>query len=182
MVTAGVRNLYGETLNLYMRPIGDVDDRTLRELKASLSSIFKVNVIIDRTMDIPDIAYNPKRNQYNSSLILNEMMKSLPQDASKVLGIIDVDLFVPRLNFVFGEARDSVAVISITRLRQEYYGLSGDDLLFGERVLKEAVHEVGHMYGLGHCTDRLCVMHFSNCLDDTDIKDYHFCSTCGAFK
>ncbi|MBI5187681.1 MAG: archaemetzincin family Zn-dependent metalloprotease [Nitrospirae bacterium] len=97
----------------------------------------------------------------------------------KVLGIVDHDLYVPQLNFVFGEAGRKMAVISLTRLRQEFYGLSEDRGLFHKRTLTEAVHELGHTYGLGHCRNPRCVMFFSNSLMDTDRKGPEFCLGCG---
>lgn len=84
------------------------------------------------------------------------------------------------MNFVFGEAglSGSFSVISITRLSQKFYGLPEDDGIFFDRVIKEAVHELGHTYGLRHCSDSSCVMFFSNSLSDTDRKGSSFCMSC----
>jgi len=97
-----------------------------------------------------------------------------------LLGVADVDLYVPSLNFVFGEAdpSDRVAVISVTRLRQSFYGLRDDTALFLDRVGKEAVHELGHVFNLRHCTQPRCVKFFSNSLADTDWKEDDFCNRC----
>jgi len=123
-------------------------------------------------------AYNPERKQYFSSELLACLKKS--EGDEKVVGIADVDLYVPRLNFVFGEADivSGTAVVSLCRLRQEYYGLTSDEALFLERATKEIVHELGHTFGLGHCPNSKCVMHFSNSLADTDLKDMYFCNKC----
>ena len=91
-----------------------------------------------------------------------------------------MDIYASGLNFVFGEADPSsgVAVVSLWRLRQERHGLPEDKNLFRQRALKEAVHELGHIFGLSHCPDLRCVMHFSNSLADTDRKEPNFCSKC----
>jgi len=98
----------------------------------------------------------------------------------KVVGIADVDLYVPRLNFVFGEADigAGTAIVSLCRLRQEHYGLDPDEALFLERATKEIIHELGHTFGLEHCPNNKCVMHFSNSLADTDVKKARFCDKC----
>jgi archaemetzincin len=96
----------------------------------------------------------------------------------RILGIIDLDLYVSKLNFVFGEARQRVAIISLTRLRNEFYNLPKDETLFRKRVFTEAVHELGHTYGLRHCVNPNCVMFFSNTLTDTDKKGPDFCQRC----
>jgi len=123
-------------------------------------------------------AYNPQRKQYFSSKLLASLKKSEREE--RVVGIADVDLYVPRLNFVFGEADivSGAAIVSLYRLRQEYYGLAPDEALFLERATKEIVHELGHTFGLGHCPNNKCVMHFSNSLADTDLKGASFCSSC----
>jgi archaemetzincin len=96
----------------------------------------------------------------------------------KILGIVDRDLYVPELNFVFGLAHTKGAVISLTRLRQGFYDLPENESRFHQRVLIEAVHELGHTYGLGHCNNPHCVMFFSNSLTDTDRKGSKFCNNC----
>jgi archaemetzincin len=94
------------------------------------------------------------------------------EEEEKILGVVDIDLYAPGLNFVFGEAdmNSGVAIISLCRLRPEHYGLPPDESLFLERVIKEAIHELGHTYGLGHCHNSRCVVYFSNSLPDTDRK------------
>lgn len=98
----------------------------------------------------------------------------------RILLVVDQDLFVPDLNFVFGEAEigGPAAIISLTRLRPEFYRLKPDRNVFRERTAKEAVHELGHTFGLVHCRNSSCVMFFSNSLLDTDRKKNDFCSAC----
>jgi archaemetzincin len=97
-----------------------------------------------------------------------------------VLGVTGVDLTAPGLNFVFGLAdpRSRAAVISLARLYPEFYGQPRDPRRFKARAVKEAVHELGHLLGLGHCPDPACVMSFSNSLADTDKKGPGFCAPC----
>jgi archaemetzincin len=165
-------------VNITLKPLGNIADEIMDELKDRVGGIFHCPVEIKAGFIDLAQAYNPEREQYLSSKLLVSLKKSEREE--RVVGIADVDLYVPRLNFVFGEADivSGTAIVSLYRLRQEYYGLAPDDALFLERATKEIVHELGHTFGLGHCPNNICVMHFSNSLADTDLKDAHFCTKC----
>jgi len=166
-------------MSILLVPVGGIDQQVIEKLRGDLSKIFNKQVGIGQGMPHPDYAYNKKRNQYLSTAILKTFMEQKEYMAyGKVLGIVDQDLYVIELNFVFGEAGQKAAVISLTRLRQEFYRLPQDWNLFYKRALTEAVHELGHTYGLGHCKNYHCVMFFSNSLMDTDRKGPEFCSEC----
>ena len=160
--------------------VGKVDGRILGGLQESVGNIFEKEVCMGRALNSPHYAFNGKRKQYFSTAILLKLKEIERGMGDRVLGVTEHDLYVPSLNFVFGEAdlENRVAIISLRRLRQEFYGLSEDMDRLKERAIKEAVHELGHTYGLGHCSNPLCVMHFSNSLLDTDIKKASFCPQC----
>jgi archaemetzincin len=130
----------------------------------------------------PTYLYDRHRKQWISDRILDWLLQNNnPDDNTKVLAICDFDAYSDELNFVFGEAHfgGRVAAIYLPRLREEFYVRKSDtNMLFKQRVIKEAVHELGHVFGLTHCEKSKCVMHFSNSLQDTDFKDYKFCERC----
>ncbi|MFQ6077517.1 MAG: archaemetzincin family Zn-dependent metalloprotease [Thermodesulfobacteriota bacterium] len=161
-------------------PVGKVNGRILEDLQDSIAKVFEKEVCVGQPLNSPDYAYDGTRKQYFSSAILLKLKGIERGMGDRVLGVVDFDLYVPSLNFVFGEAdlENRVAIISLCRLKPEFYGLSGDRDRFKERVLKEGIHELGHTYGLGHCSNPLCVMHFSNSLLDTDIKKASLCRPC----
>jgi archaemetzincin len=158
-------------------PIGEVDREVLDTVASGLREVFGSDSVTGPSVPVPAAALNPDRRQYRSTAILHLLERDTAGGRNVVLGVIDEDLYVPELNFVFGEA-DTVAgtaVISLIRLRQEFSGLRPDNALFLLRAVKEAVHEIGHTVGFGHCPDPRCVMHFSNSLADTDRKGPGFC-------
>jgi len=168
-----------QQMGIVLVAIGQVDKNVMDWLKNDLSQVFNKPVSVGKGMPEPDYAFDQKRKQYSSTAILNTIMKQREYAPyEKILGIVDHDLFVPELNFVFGEASAKAAVISITRLRQTFYRLPEDQGLFHRRVLTEAVHELGHTDGLEHCQNPRCVMFFSNSLSDTDRKGPGFCTRC----
>ena len=159
-------------------PIGEIEGAVLESLRQPLTQAFGQETQIGDKMPLPRENYYLSRNQYLASPLLSAI--PLPDPGNRALGVVDVDIFAPGLNFVFGMADipGRRALISLKRLRQEFYGLLQDKQLFSERTLKEAVHELGHTYGLKHCPDPICVMHFSNRLRDTDVKSWKFCPKC----
>ena len=152
---------------------------TIAFLERIVPKVLHIPAVFGQNLPLPSHAFNTLRKQYLASAFLEELLlyKQRPKDI--LLGVTGVDLFEPNLNFVFGVAVPyGVAVISTVRLHNEFYGLSKDKKLYLKRVATEAIHEIGHTLGLGHCPDPHCVMHFSNSLADTDKKGYRFCPKC----
>ncbi len=176
----------GHTKNIEMEkkiciiPIGSIDKEILYYTQKELAERFNMKIDLGEEQEDPNYAYNKKRRQYHSTRILKRIHNLKLSGYDRILGIADVDLFVPELTFVFGEAdiARKVALISLVRLRQEFCDLPEDIALFKKRTVTEAVHELGHTYGLRHCTNSNCVMFFSNTLGDTDRKGPTFCDTC----
>jgi len=160
-------------------PIGQVNEAILTVIGEGLREALNRAYLIAVPLPHPDYAHDRHRGQYLSDAILAQL-GSLDLRAERWLGVVDVDLYTPRLNFVFGQAQmgGPAAVIALPRLRQGFYGLPDDETLFHQRAVKEAVHELGHTYGLGHCHNPRCVMSFSNSLCDVDRKEHDFCPLC----
>lgn len=169
-----------EMRTICLVPVGRIEQRLLTYLSCQIEKIFPFSVKMDEALLHPGYAYNERRDQYKSDLILTRLQKLNLEGAEKILGVVDLDLYTPGLNFVFGQASlgGKVALIALPRLRQEFYRLPKDKKLYYSRVVKEAVHELGHTFGLDHCKKRECVMHFSNSLADTDYKGKGFCDDC----
>ncbi len=166
-------------MEIDLQPVGTISDGILQELKQGLQKTFGCPVKINKPLPIPSSSFNPEREQYLSDAFI-DLLKHSRKATGPVLGVTDVNLYTSGLNFVFGQASEEggAAVISLNLLRQENYGLPVDPGLLAERALKEAVHELGHTFGMVHCPDGNCVMHFSNSLIDTDIKKPFFCGRC----
>ena len=164
--------------------VGQVDPVILTSIQQGLEKTFPDTTcqIIKETLPLPERAFDKKRNQYNSSIILNEILGSWAKMPGfhTILGVVDVDIFATGLNYVFGEAFSPgrAALISLWRLKPQFYGDKADLAVYLVRSLKEAVHEVGHTLGLQHCQRSFCVMHFSNSIFDTDKKQSLFCDQC----
>ena len=178
-----------KTINLLK--IGDLNHSVLVKLKKKLALGFKrfnlsVN-IIQEEIPLEEAEYNPRKRQYNAIKILkNIIVYAQNKKIFHVLGVMDKDIFFSELNFVFGRAikpegrvpeSPIVALISITRLRESFYGRTENKDLFELRILKEAIHELGHIFNLDHC-NKLCIMRVSKSISDTDEKSLKFCEDC----
>ena len=160
------------TLPLALLPFQGVDERTVACLAGRLADKGFACTVLP-AMSLPVDAYNPLREQYRVERLLEATRQAV---AGRVLGVTDQDLYAEGLNFVFGMAErpGRAAVITLARLH------SADAARFQARMLKEAVHELGHTLGLAHCPRSKCVMTFSNTLADTDRKEAAFCAACRA--
>jgi archaemetzincin len=169
-------------LPILLVPVGAVDPAILRWLTLALPDSLGLPCAVAPSPLDPTEAYDTIRRQYYSTRILGRLAAMDGTAATKVLGIAEVDLFIPILTFVFGEAQlgKQAALISTHRLRQSFYGLPDDEKLYFERIEKEAIHELGHAFGMVHCRRYDCVMSFSNSIERVDLKQNAFCSDCAA--
>ena len=165
---------------LHLLPVGDIGSSLLEALRWDLRAEFRAPCeIVPWRLD-PDFAFHNQRRQYHSTEILKRMEKDVPRGCWRLLGVTTHDLYMPILTFVFGEAQlnNTCAVVSSHRLRQEFYGLPASPDLLRQRLLKEAVHELGHTFGLTHCREYDCVMAASHAVERIDLKGSHFCEAC----
>jgi archaemetzincin len=166
---------------LYVAGSPEVSREDHRMVSASLAGEFGLPV---REMEMPavDFAYDAGRRQYGSIAVLEMLVRLCPNDAGKLLAVTGRDLFVPVLTFVFGQAQlgGRVGVVSLARLRQEFYGLEPNREVLVERAAKEALHETGHLFGLVHCADRNCAMSLATNVRQIDSKQAAFCAPCRA--
>jgi archaemetzincin len=157
----------------------EVEPWVIELLRRRLAEFLRCQVQLGEQIGLQEDEFIPARSQYRASLVLRRLRKLVPEGAF-LLAVTGSDLFEEGLNFVFGEA-DALhrcAVISLKRLQLVVPGRPLTRSLFTHRVLTEAVHEIGHLAGLGHCPEPTCVMHFSNSLVDTDRKGPAFCKDC----
>lgn len=167
-------------MNLEICTMGNIDEslvkKVVKEVKNFLPFLKKCS--IGKRYPIPEDANDPSRNQYRAEIILDRLSPILREEVTVVL--TDIDLYTSNMNFIFGLAHcpGKVAIVSLTRLDPKFYGLPSNPSLFLQRTVKEVVHEVGHLLGLGHCFSRTCVMRFSNSILEVDEKSPALCERC----
>ncbi len=176
---------------IYLQKIGQLDQSILIKLKSTLErklNEFNIRVKINNDqITLTDSEYNKSKEQFNASKILKRLRKnSFNRCFFRILGILDEDIYSKKHNFVFGSAnmRSGIALISLTRLREKFYKETSilhrkheTEKDIEDRIPKEAIHELGHTFGLRHCNN-LCVMRFSDSLKEVDKKPPEFCNSC----
>jgi len=167
-------------MNLQLLPVGKLDHGLLADLAPGLADTFQMPCESLRAPLDPEFAFHGERQQYHSTEIIARMQGLVTPTTWRLLGVTAVDLYIPILTFVFGEAQmgGPCAVVSLHRLKQEFYGLPKDEAILRQRLLKEAVHEVGHTVNLTHCTDYRCAMAPSHAVEWIDLKESWLCQVC----
>jgi archaemetzincin len=161
-------------------PINAVDATFLDRLALCLEERFLAGIRVERSLVIPRSALNSTRQQLFLSTLTARVLRAFPEDDGVRLAVTDFDLYKTSHRFIFGDGDDAqnVAVVSLHRLRSEFYGEEPDANVFFQRTLKESVHELGHAFGLKHCYNARCAMYYSNSIFETDNKMPHFCEVC----
>lgn len=139
--------------------------------------------IVRERLAFPGVTTRPRAGgaQYHADQVTSHLRHAFRvADHELIVAFTTEDLYVPELNFVFGLAsiRDGVAIVSLHRLLETFYGRTSKGDLLLKRTIIEAAHELGHLLGLGHCEDPRCVMFFSNSILDTDTKTHVMCARC----
>lgn len=164
--------------SIIISPIGYLEKSLLKLVCEEVSIRFGYRVEVLSLLKHADFAFDPMRMQYHSTKILEKLSHSAPPHATKILAIYNKDLFIPILTHVYGEAQlgGKSCIISLFRLHENLQ--EKDDSFFTNRIVKEAIHELGHTFNLRHCSDHTCAMHYCRSIDDVDEKSDKFCRYC----
>ena len=167
---------------VYVAPVGQVQGEVLAAVEQSIGGRFGFEMRRLRALRAPAYAWDARRGQYLGGRVLCELDGCRPADAGRLLAVTEVDLFIPMLTFVFGQAQlgGTLALVSLARLRQEFYGLPSDPELLRERAVKESLHELGHTFGLLHCNEAACTMSLATGIRQLDVKGGGYCAGCAA--
>lgn len=167
-------------MRLLLVPFYFAEPQQLREIEKRLPEIYDLHVQRVTPWFDPEKSFHAGRGQYDALGLLRQLLEGLPEDADRVLAMTGVDLFIPVLTYVFGEAQldGPTSILSARRLAPQAYGLPADPARFGQRLLTESVHELGHTFGLPHCTTPGCAMHGATYVEEIDLKGPVLCDGC----
>ncbi len=162
---------------LVISPIGDIDEELIESISVNITRTFGFPTKLRSLIDDVCFAYDPDRMQHYSTIILEKLASKAPEEAIRVFAITTEDLYIPILTYVYGEAQlgGTACIVSTHRLRE---GLSSNSQAYRSRVIKEAIHEMGHTFKLRHCKDQTCIMHYCRSIKDVDKKSDQFCRYC----
>lgn len=166
--------------NILLISHGHFERKCLETIAADISGEFKYPVILKESHADINEYYDPVRRQYDGNRLV-KFLNTIPEPGTiKTIGLFRVDLFIPILTYIFGQAifKGNTGIVSNYRLKNEQYGLPKNDTLLLERFRKVIVHELGHTFGLMHCHIPSCVMRSSTYVEDIDQKKHHLCSKC----
>lgn len=160
--------------------LGPFDRKTLEAIAEAITDELGMQVrIVEKRIDLSDY-FDINRRQYDGNKLMKLVESEFADTSGKIVALFNVDLFIPILTFIFGQAYlgGRIAIASKFRLRNEHYGMKPNELLLLDRFTKEVIHELGHAMGLIHCPNPECVMRSSTYVEDIDQKSQSFCKVC----
>lgn len=169
---------------IYIIPLGNVDKKITEKIKEAIPPALEITakVEVSAEKELPGTAYDASRKQYDADKVMRDILKKFVLDIriESALILTDADIYSKEADFVFGSSdeRKKIAIVSLARLKNEFYGLQSDNRLLASRAVKESVHEIGHSWGLSHCKNKRCVMYLSDRIEDIDKKSDSFCPAC----
>ena len=167
-------------MKIYLAPVRFSNTPLVNKIRSELARYLSHEIRqVELKINIEN-SYSVERSQYFSTQIISDAIKQTDTLDGKVIIVTKVDLFIPVLTFVFGEAQlnGRHSIVSLCRLHEEFYTGKTDEALLLKRTLKEILHELGHNFGLKHCSDWDCVMHSSTSIEEVDIKGDNYCKVC----
>lgn len=168
------------TTSIHILCGAELSQQELEQISKTVTSLFHLPVMTERSVLDTANAFDDSRGQYHSTILIGQILTTRQTVHDKWIAIVDVDLYIPVLTFVFGEAQfdGPVAIVSTQRLKNKFYGMQEDENIFIRRLEKEIVHELGHTFGLYHCHQFECVMRSSTYVEEIDLKLTALCSSC----
>jgi archaemetzincin len=165
--------------SILIAPVGEFDSQLLATIGRDIERVFHCPSQVSSLLADLSFALDPGREQYHSTSILRRLADASPPGVLKVLALADVDLFIPILTHVYGEAQlgGTACIVSTYRLNCGSGSQRFTEKTVG-RVAKEAIHELGHTFRLRHCPETTCVMHYCRCEADVDRKSGDLCRYC----
>ena len=165
--------------SILISPVGEFSTELLEALAAEIERVFGCTTETGTVLEDLSFALDQNRQQYHSTLILNQLAANTPQHCLKTIAIAQVDLFIPILTHVYGEAQlgGTASIVSTFRLNESRAGLNIAPRYI-ERIVKEAIHELGHTFNLRHCPEHTCIMHYCRNEEDVDRKSDELCRYC----
>ncbi len=165
--------------SILISPVGELSTELIEAVAGEIKHMFGFATETNPILQDLSFALDDKRNQYHSTAILGRLAANIPPHAVRVLAIAQVDLFIPILTHVYGEAQlgGTACIVSTFRLNE---GRSGINIpkKYIDRIVKEAIHELGHTFNLRHCPEHTCIMHYCRNEEDVDRKSDQLCRYC----
>jgi len=165
--------------SIVISPVGNIDPDIVERIGKEIKRVFHFPAVIAPVLSDVVFAYDENRDQYHSTKILDRLSERMPENALKLIAVVDVDLFIPILTHVFGEAKlgGRTCVISLHRLKEDL-AFTAHNPTYHYRIIKEAVHEFGHCFNLRHCRDHTCIMNYCRSIQDVDRRSDQLCRYC----